>query len=281
MRARLAIGRFHVVLGGLWVALGLWIAPRVGAIDTPAPSLPSVRGVLERLLTNATNTQVQTLKQAYAWRRVSVIEELGDSGEVDERKEEVYRVCHIHGKPHSRLVSVNGKPLPASEEKREAERERKLRMEASTSGENRKRPDMRLTPELLARYIFVVRSREVWEGRPVLELTFTPRFPESNGDSMSDRVLNRLAGTLWVDEEDGEMARVAVRLNHRATFLGGVLGSLEKFTLVLESRRVEPGVWLLAASTLELAGRKVFSSLRLRARETYDEFHREPASAGP
>jgi len=268
---------FRGAMSGLLLALGLWLAPRVFAIDPPTPTLPSARAVLERLLTNATNTQIQSLKQSYVWRRVSVVEELGDSGEVDERKEQVYQVVHIHGKPHSRLVSVNGKPIPASAEKQERERESKLRLENSGSGENRKRPDMRLTPELLARYVFVVRSREIWEGRPVLELTFTPRFPESNGDSISDRVLNRLAGTLWVDEEDGEMARVTVRLANRATLFGGILGSLEKLTLVLESRRVEPGVWLMAASTLDLAGRKVFSSLRLRARETYDEFRREPA----
>lgn len=231
------------------------------------------------MLANGTNTHIQSVKQSYIWRRVSVIEELGDSGEVAERKEQVYQVVHIHGKPHSRLISVNGKPIPASEEKQERERERKLRLENSSSGENRKRHDMRLSAELLARYIFVVRSRDFFGGRPVLELTFTPRYPESNGDSMSDRVLNRLAGTLWVDEEDAEMVRVAVRLNNRATFLGGILGSLEKFTLVLESQRMEPGVWLLAASSLELTGRKVFSSMRLRARETYDEFRREPADA--
>lgn len=262
-------------------ALVLWLPLRSGAVEVSTAPLPAAREVLARMLANATNVQIQTLKQSYVWRRVSIIEELEDSGKVSERREQVYQVVHIHGKPHSRLIAVNGKPIPAQEEKEERERERKLRREAAGSGEDRKRPDMRLTPELLARYLFVVKSRETWNDRPVLELAFTPRNPEFNGDSVADRILNRLSGTLWVDEEDGEMVRAAVRLSHRATLLGGILGSLDKFTLVLESQRMAPGVWLMSQSSLELTGRKLFSSMRIRARETYDEFRREPAPADP
>jgi hypothetical protein len=79
-------------------------------------------------------------------------------------------------------------------------------------------------------------------------------------------------GTLWVDEADSEIARAKLGLTERVTFLGGVLGSMERFDLTMTRRRAFEGVWYNHATELVFEGRKVFDAMRFRSREESANF---------
>ena len=65
-----------------------------------------------------------------------------------------------------------------------------------------------MTPELLARYQFAVKQRVVLSNRPTLVVTFKPKDGDLPERSVEDRILNRLTGTLWIDEAEADTARV-------------------------------------------------------------------------
>jgi hypothetical protein len=77
-----------------------------------------------------------------------------------------------------------------------------------------------------------------------------------------------MAGTIWVDEEESEVARLKVGLTE-AISLGwfGMVGSLKQCDFSLENQRVGEGVWLKAKQTILIAGRKVVSAMRYRSTE--------------
>jgi len=87
--------------------------------------------------------------------------------------------------------------------------------------------------------------------------------------------LNRLSGTLWVDEEEAEVLRVEVGLTEDL-WLGwfGMVGSLKRFDFKLQRQRLPDGVWVNQDTTLELSGRKVFTSLRHRTLEEFYDFRK-------
>jgi len=106
-------------------------------------------------------------------------------------------------------------------------------------------------------------------------LTFEPRAGELPVQGTQDRLLNRLAGKLWVDEEDADAVKVSVSLVETLS-MGwfGILGSLSKCELTLERLRMPDGVWANARQTLELQVRKLASTKRFRMTEMSGGYRR-------
>ena len=90
---------------------------------------------------------------------------------------------------------------------------------------------------------------------------------------MTDRVLNRLAGTLWVDEADWEITRLKVHLTDELA-LGwfGMVGSIKQLDFELEEERLPAGDWVVKKQTLTLCGRKVLSAMRHRTIDECSDF---------
>src|ERR1043166_588385 len=74
------------------------------------PRVPSADELIQRAVAHA--EQVDAAAGAFAYKKVSVVEELDSVGKVKERKERVYLVSYKAGITHARLLEVNGH-LPA------------------------------------------------------------------------------------------------------------------------------------------------------------------------
>jgi hypothetical protein len=132
-----------------------------------------------------------------------------------------------------------------------------------------------VTPELLDRYQFVVEKRVVLSNRPTLVLTFKPKEGNLPSGTVQDRVLNRMAGRLWIDEADADTARVEASLVEPIS-LGwfGFLGSLSRCDLSLERRRMPDGVWTNTKQALLIHCRKLTATMRFRTTEVCSGFQR-------
>lgn len=220
----------------------------------------------------------------YAYDKTSVTEELDARGQAKDRKEKLYEVVQVGGVPHQRLVRINSQPLPfrklQEQDRKEQEARREFEGEKKTAKPNDR--STVLTAELVGRFTFAVEQREMIHGRPTLRLSFTPQDGQLPVKRLADRVINKLAGTVWMDEQESEVVRADLRLTGQVSLWGGFLGALDTFTLSLERSRTADGVWFNQALAVVVEGRKFLKSMRYRVREESKGFRKlgvTPAAA--
>ena len=99
---------------------------------------------------------------------------------------------------------------------------------------------------------------------------------------VDDRVMNRLAGKLWIDAQEFEMARIDFHLTEKVSIgWGGILASLQKFAFTLTRTRVAEGVWFNRLFSGDIEGRKMLGALRLKIQDRASDFKEVPAETAP
>jgi hypothetical protein len=92
---------------------------------------------------------------------------------------------------------------------------------------------------------------------------------------MEDKVLNRLAGQVWVDEAEAEVLQVRVGLTEDLSLgLFGMIGSIKRCDVNIERQRLPDNVWVKKSFAVLLAGRKVFSPMGYRTVEEFYNFRK-------
>src|SRR5262252_532346 len=96
-----------------WLTL-FWFALSGGSLCLACEEIaaPTADELMQRAVTHAATLDAAQANGGFAYRNVSVIEELDSPGKVKERKERVYKVSHRAGLTHTKLRPVNGN-LPA------------------------------------------------------------------------------------------------------------------------------------------------------------------------
>ncbi len=216
----------------------------------------------------------------YTYEKRTVLERLDAAGTSVGSEEKLHQVILIRGLPFNRLVKIQGRELNAEEFKREEAKEERFQ-QRFLSADRRKMAAQKtalVTPELLDRYQFAVQERVALSNRPTLVLTFKPKNTHPPEGKVQDKLLNRMAGTLWVDEADADTARVVARLVEPVSlgFLGW-MGSLSRCELSLERQRMPDGVWINTRMTLLMHCRRLTTALRFRLTEDSRGFQRVEA----
>jgi hypothetical protein len=210
----------------------------------------------------------------YLYNKTSITEKLDAKGQVAERREKLIRIKS--GKGSVVQIKVNGKPLPGDDLARE---QAEVQAEDQRMGDSRvaRRNDnweRLLTTELISRYKFTLVRQEPFNGRMAYMLTFKPATGELPVREISDRFINNLCGTIWVDTEDFEIARADLWLRSEVTLWGGILGALRKFDYKVERIRLDDGVWFNRHARGEFAGRKFVDRVFMRTRVQCGDFER-------
>ena len=233
-------------------------------------ALPPASEVTRRMLEHAQMVAESEHGPQYTYEKRSLLEQLDAAGRADSLEEKIYQVRLIQGFPFNRLIKIQGRELTPEESKRQDAKEEKFQQQF-VSADRRKlaaRKQALVTPELLARYQFAVKQRVVLSNRPTLVVTFKPKDGDQPERSVEDRILNRLTGTLWIDEAEADTARVQANLvDSVAVGWFGWIGSLTRCDLSLTRQRMPDGVWINDRMTLFIQCRKLISSQRFRLTE--------------
>jgi hypothetical protein len=254
--------------GGLLVA---GLSGQCAALSDGA--LPDATQVMERVVQRAGEVARAGEAGKYVFEKHSVSEELDSSGNATKTTEKTYEVIRIEGRPFSRLVKIQNRALTEEETKAQNRKEQEFREKMALQDPEHKRKDDWLDPRLIDRYDFKVESRDCLKGRSVLVLSFHPRANREAEKTVEDRVLNRLAGSLWVDEQEAEIAQLKVGLTEDLSLgLFGMIGSLKQFDLEIERERLADGDWVDQKQRVLLFGRKIFSPMRYRTLEESSNF---------
>jgi hypothetical protein len=224
---------------------------------------PSANEIMRQAIARVQRRSDDAVQPAYTYRKVTVTEELDSAGKVTDRQERVYEGQFQSGATFLKLIEVNGKPLGDAEKRKQAENETKYyRMLGQSKNGKGDRRENFLTEDLVGRFDFTLAGRESIDGRAAYMLKFQPKKPAPATRQFLDRILNRISGSLWVDTDDFEIARIEIKLGSSVDLLGGVLASLKKMAFTVVRTRLADGQWFNTTSDGEFEGRKLFDTSR-------------------
>ena len=239
--------------------------------------------IINRAVERSKSADLQGKGRRYTYSRISLVEDVNDQGKVEERKEKTYLMVPVSGTFYQRLMQADGKPLSEKERKQEEEKERKFR-ERLAQNQPAKTDDRQriiLGRELVSRFQFTLVGRETLAGRPAYVLSFAAKRGAVE-KKVDDRVMNRLAGQLWIDEEEFEMAKIEFHLTEKVSIgWGGVLASLQKFAFTLTRIRLAEGVWFNQLFSGDIEGRKLLGSTHLKIQDRASDFKELSAGVVP
>jgi hypothetical protein len=257
-------------------ALLLW-ALGAGAAERPAISGDlTAEQIVERTVTRAKWTHGLKRHTNYTYDKKTVTEEFDGKGRIRYRKEKVLQFQSGVGTVTE--LKINDKPVAARELRKEAEstadRQHLTRGKSARKDDNW---DEYFSRELISRYTFELVGREPVAGRDAYVLSFKPVSDKLPVKQITDRLINRLVGKVWVDAREFEIAKAEIGLLSDVTMWGGVLGAMKKFDFDVERSRVDDGIWFNRISNFELEGRKLFDGTHIRVRSETGNFRRSVA----
>jgi len=288
--SRAASARKAGLCAGLFLAGAASLFPQGPAPSGARPSslgLPPTEEILKRVIDRAKWDKDQKIDAQYTYTQRSTIEELDSKENVKRRVERLLQVTLIDGEPYARLVQKDGKPLTEKDAKLEQEHERKFRerlAERKRKKEQKKKDegDIELDEELLRKYRFVLTGREAVDGRPAYLLSFEPRSNDLPVKRRVDRLMNKVAGRVWIDEQDYEICRADLHLAESVSAWGGLLASVRKFFLRFEQTKVDETAWMESYADGYMDGRILIRSLHLKFSQQNSDFRRiAPEGARP
>lgn len=226
---------------------------------------PNVDEILRKLIAHSESPESVERRNHASYQRTSRVEYLDDEGELKRKVIRIFNIAPENGKPVTRLISVNGRPA--------ADKSDKKRSAARETGE--KSRSLAINEDLISRFDFTFMREETFASRPTWVLSFVPK-PDAPNEEFLDRLVNSMAGTFWIDQEDFQLAKADVALSKKVSFFGGIAGSIEKLDLTLIQRRIADSVWLGEAVHIDFSGRKLFSNIRFRCFENCSDFQLPP-----
>lgn len=237
-----------------------------------------VRGIVQRARAVSENSSLPVA----TYTNVSLYQTLAGDGSVKKSKEKVYRVSLRSGMTENELISVDGQPLFGPEHAALNEKERKWRdtYAADRHGSSPRRMDQVINERLFARFDLHVTGVEVLRHHRCWVLDLQPKAQPPPEERLMDRVFNRLTGRAWVDTATHEIVRVEAHTLGTLRVWGGIVGALESFQIHLDRADAGRGVWYNRHLEITVKGRKLFSSLWMRAIELSGPIHLAQSTDG-
>jgi hypothetical protein len=223
--------------------------------------LPDTMVFLEEVRQNLRSDRL--LLEQYTFTEKRTERRLDGEGAVKKTKTEIFEVYPSAepGDLYRRRIARDGVPIPAEElaeeDRKQAERaekaERKLAAEDAAERARRlvkKEEDLRqereVVDELFRMDDLVMEGREMIDGRPTIVIAFSPR-PGYKPVTEGGKVLQKLAGRAWIDEQDKQLARIEARLIENLGVGPARLARLQKgATSYFYRRKVNDEIWLPA-----------------------------------
>jgi hypothetical protein len=217
--------------------------------------LPDLKALFKEIDDN--QKAIDKIKENYTGTRVEEETEFESDGRVKKRDLNEYTFFYLNGQEISTLLKKDGKPLSADEEKKENERTQKRIAEAQKKEAKKEAREEKAREQgksddkdepgieiFLRACQFVNPRRERFRGQDVLVFDFEAN-PEFKPHSMAEKVVQKLAGVIWIDEKAHDVARLEAYFTGDFKFAGGLLANLQKGTsFTFEQSYINNEVWL-------------------------------------
>ncbi len=257
--------------------LAVCAAASLAGQETP-PSLPDPRAFLAEVRENLRSDR--SLLDQYTFTETLTERRLDGKGAVKSVKTSTYEVYPSPepGTTYRRLVARDGArlsqaELSAQDRRREAKGDREARGLARE--EEQKRREQAVLDELFRMDEIAVEGRDSINGRVAIVLRFAPR-PGFRPTTDGGKVIRKLAGRAWIDEEDRQLVRLeASLLDSLGVGPAGVARLQKGATASFERRKINGEIWLPAEARFDGAAKVffVFGS-RIEVQSKYGDYRK-------
>jgi len=217
--------------------------------------LPDLKALFKEIDDN--QKALDKIKENYTGTRVEEETQFESDGRVKKRETNEFTFFYLNGEEVSTLVKKDDKPLSPEEQKKENEKTQKHIAELQKNQAKKEAKEEKAKEEgkedkedepgietFLRACQFVNPRRERFRGQDVLVFDFEPN-PEYKAHKLVEKLVQKLAGVVWVDEKAHDVARLEAYFVGDMKIGGGLLANLQKGTsLVFEQAFVNNEVWL-------------------------------------
>jgi hypothetical protein len=217
--------------------------------------LPDLKALFKEIDEN--QKAIDKIKENYAGTRNEEETEYDKTGKITKREFKEYTFFYFNGDEVSTLVKKDNQPLSEEEQKKENEKTqkeiqnlqkheaKKEAKEEKAKEEGKEKDDDDVGIETFLRACqFVNPRRERFRGQDVLVFDFEPN-PEFKPHKIEEKIVQKLAGVVWIDENARDVARLEAYFVGDFKFAGGLLANLQKGTsFIFEQAFINNEVWL-------------------------------------
>jgi hypothetical protein len=226
--------------------------------------LPPVEWVLSQVITNAQREQENDRRfhLGYSYVRSKSQKEHNSKGKLVKNKESLRE--HVPAQPEA----VTAVPLLATSDRSvqgdgsgglNSEETFRVEDDGEIKGRAFDKRDFVLNADLLKRFDFSMVGVEPHMDRACWVMDFKPKSARLPVRNIKERFINKAAGRVWVDVQDGFVVKVDLYLTESVNVIGGLVGAVRACNYGFERERTPEGLWFTRAVNWNLEGRQVFS----------------------
>ena len=254
------------------------LCPSPQQTETPPPAqprvdqrpLPDIPALLRDIARN--QQALEDLRQAYTCHLSEEQDKVDSDGNVKSREMKDYDVFYVGDQAALHLLAKDGKPLAGDEKKSEDgkfnkqyDKLRKKRAELAADPKKQQKKeeeDEAQLSDFLRAELFTNPRRESLRGHALIAFDVSGN-PDYKPQKRIDSIIQKLAGTMWVDEQAREIVRLEARFAESVKIGGGLVASLSKGSnFVFEQQKINDEVWLPSYAEVHFSGRIVFVKLK-------------------
>jgi hypothetical protein len=252
--------------------------------NTDAP-LPDLTSLIQQITAN--QATLEQRREEYSFRKTVREQELDKNGKEEKTTIKVYDVLPIGRHFVSRLLSVDGQNLSPDKQQKEAKRvtqeiekirreqAKALKAKEAKQSNNAKQDDEDAIS--LLKFLQIIRVtdayRDRFRGQAVIVIEFEPN-KEFKPRNRTESLISKLAGSIFVDEQERQVVRLESRFVEGFKLLGGLASVSPASAFVFEQQKVNNDLWLPAYAEIAIGARVLFSKRNLNNSERYSDYRR-------
>jgi hypothetical protein len=245
--------------------------------NRPLPDIP-------KLLRDVNKNQrvLEEIRKLYTCHLSEKEDKLDSNGQVKSTSVREYDVFYVGDDEVRHLLAKDGKPLDPGEQKKEdakfnkefdelKKKQAELANNPKKQAKQEEEEEAQLSDFLRAER-FTNPRRVLYRAKEVIAFDFAAN-PDYKAKKEIDRIIQKLSGVLWVDEEAREIVRLEARVDEPVKLGGGLLASLHRGSnLIFEQEKINEEVWMPSYMEVHVDARIVVLKFRENAVDHYSEY---------
>lgn len=228
--------------------------------------------------------KMDALLEKYTYHEVEATQELDKNGQVKKTETNEYDVFFVNSHEIQRLVRKDGKDLSPDEQDKEQKRVvKEIDKAEKTPPGQAPDHDTVSVARLLAIMKLSAPRRVELDGRGTLVFGFVGD-PHAQTHGLAENASKKIAGTLWVDEQDREVRRLNAHFDDNFRMGWGLASVSKGSTFDFDQEPVGGTLWLPSSAAIHLVAHAVgFLSYRAEIHVTdtdYKVFHVSSQQSG-
>jgi hypothetical protein len=264
-------------------------APPQTASPAAAPRpLPDVPTLLRDVAKN--QKILEDLRQLYTCHLTEEQDKTDSDGNIKSRELKDYDVYYVGQEAALHLLAKEGKPLEGHEKQSEDDKFNKdydklKKKQAELANDPKKQAKQEEEDEadlsdFLRAEIFTNPRGVQFRGHEVIAFDVGAN-PDYKPKKRIDSIIQKLSGTMWVDEDAREIVRLEARFTDSVKIGGGLVASLAKGSnFVFEQEKINDEVWLPSYAEVHVSGRIVFVHLKQNFTDRFTNYKKFGTSIG-